>query len=555
MPAELAWQLGLGAVLGWAALPLCARWARRSHRASPAEYYRALVAALAVAAGLSFTPALRGLLGLAIELPRVAQPWPEVDGISLVGDWVTPLVGTRAEPWPSTPLARALSALGLLWLGAILLGVVRSLAGRARLAQRYRGAATAPPHVLERAAHVAAELGITPPSIRVADGVASAFTFGFFSPLVVLGPSAAGASDEELEFVLRHELWHVARGDARVAFHVELAARCFPFHPSLRALDREIRFAREAAVDEAAAGTRSLHYARFLLGLAEQLDSGRRAHASLMMMANTALERRIEMLMSKKQGARVKAGAGGLGLGLAGLALGALVLLAPASFAQNGHGGRAGHTRVDGNLSVAQVEQVVFASSKPALECYARLAAPRDNLQLRLLFEIAENGSVASGRVEVAEHPELGPCFESALRSLVFPAPSSGRVKVDMQAELSPPLQERNARAEAKEGVSHRLAPEVIRTVVRENYGAFRLCYEALPEPRPATRAKLSFTIGRDGSVVDGEVESPEYPSLGRCLDPAMRAMRFPEPKDGIVTVGYPLEFSGEPPADSSTQP
>ena len=91
--------------------------------------------------------------------------------------------------------------------------------------------------------------------------------------------------------------------------------------------------------------------------------------------------------------------------------------------------------------------------------------------------------------------------------------------------------------------------------MVREHYGAFRICYEALPEPRPATRATLSFTIGRDGSVVDGEVESPDHPSLGRCLDPAMRSMQFPEPKDGIVTVTYPLEFSREPPADSSTQP
>lgn len=272
-----------------------------------------------------------------------------------------------------------------------------------------------------------------------------------------------------------------------------------------------------------------------------------------MMMADTALERRIEMLMTKKQGPRVKAGAAGLGL--AGLALGALVLLAPASFAQNGDAGRAGHTRVDGNLSVAQVERVVFEASQPALDCYGRLPAPRDDLQVRLLFEIAENGGVAAARVEVAAHPELSPCFESMLRSLVFPAPSSGRVKVDMQTELSPPLAERNARAEAKEGVSHRLAPEVIQAVVREHYGAFRICYEALPEPRPATRAKLSFTIGRDGSVVDGEVESTEYPSLGRCLDPAMRSMQFPEPKDGIVTVTYPLEFAGEPPADSSTQP
>jgi beta-lactamase regulating signal transducer with metallopeptidase domain len=99
-----------------------------------------------------------------------------------------------------------------------------------------------------------------------------------------------------LDFVLRHELTYVARRDAHAAPWIELAQRCFSGHPRLRGLEREIRFAREAAVDEAAAGAQALEYARFLLGLAERVEALRAPHASLVSMADTALERRIEML-------------------------------------------------------------------------------------------------------------------------------------------------------------------------------------------------------------------------------------------------------------------
>jgi hypothetical protein len=65
----------------------------------------------------------------------------------------------------------------------------------------------------------------------------------------------------------------------------------------------------------------------------------------------------------------------------------------------------------------------------------------------------------------------------------------------------------------------------------------------------------LKFTIGRGGAVSDGEVESPEHPELGRCLDGVMRSMVFPPPKDGIVTVGYPVMFAPGDPEAPNTKP
>jgi hypothetical protein len=54
----------------------------------------------------------------------------------------------------------------------------------------------------------------------------------------------------------------------------------------------------------------------------------------------------------------------------------------------------------------------------------------------------------------------------------------------------------------------------------------------------------MHFTIGLDGKVIDGQVESKDRPELAPCIEKVMRAMVFPPPNGGIVTVGYPLMFA-----------
>lgn len=87
------------------------------------------------------------------------------------------------------------------------------------------------------------------------------------------------------------------------------------------------------------------------------------------------------------------------------------------------------------------------------------------------------------------------------------------------------------------------LAPEVIRAVMRDALDRFRECYEALPQPRPVVASKLNFTIGAAGNVTAGHVDSEASPALGQCLERVMLALRFPAPKAGAVTVGYPVQF------------
>jgi beta-lactamase regulating signal transducer with metallopeptidase domain len=547
MLVESAWRLGVGVALGWAALPLLVKLARRSRHAPPGVYYRALVATLAIATALLFAPALRGWTGLELEL-SLAMPGPAGSGarsIVFVPEWVDPLLGSRERPWSSLSLSSVLTTVGIVWLFLASAGIAHSVWGRIGVWRAYRQAAAAPPAVIDRAARIAAELDIRLPELRVAPGLPSAFTFGLLSPVVVLGAAACHGRADELDFILRHELLHVARSDARAAFWIELAQRCFTGHPCLRALAGEIRFAREATVDEAAAGAAPFEYARFLLVLAERVRFARFPAHHLISMADTTLERRVEMLIASTR-KPVRSWRNVSWLGLCGLALGALVFLAPSSWGQ-GDAGPNGpdHTRVWGNLLVEQVEGTVFGEQGQGFkDCYAMLAAPRPTVYFRMQFDIAESGRFKSGRLVVSEHPELAPCLEDVMKAFVFPAPSSGTVAVDFPVKLTPPLAERNARAEAEHGVSHRLPKEVIQKVVKDHYPRFAACYEALPKPLPSLTMKLDFTIGLDGSVSDGEVAPKEPPEFARCLDGVMRSMVFPPPKDGIVTVGYPLMFA-----------
>ncbi len=558
MVFEGAWRLGIGVALGWAALPLLVKIARRSRQSAPADHYRALVTALAIATALMFAPLVRGWAGTLVELPAPGAPGASYgsSSVDFVAELVSPLLGAAGKTWPSMPLAQALSYLGSLWLVLLAVGVVASAAGHVRLRRVYGKAPVAPARVLAQAARIAAEIGIEAPPVRVADGLASAFTYGFVSPVIVLGSTACEMRDADLDFVLRHELCHVARHDTRAIYWIDLAQRCFTGHPSLSGLAGDIRLAREARVDEAAAGTRPLEYARFLLTVAEHAHSVHAPSPSLVSMADTALERRVEMLITPRNRTRLRRSLPWLGL--AGLTLGTLVFVAPSSWGQP-NGSADGHPTVTGQLSVQQVEQAMFADPLAMLYCYGALAGPRENLFAHFSFEIAENGRVSSGQVSAPDHPELEPCMRAVLMNKTFPAPSSGTVHVEFPTQLTPPYEERRAVAEASEGNSQRIPPDTIRAVVRSYYDQFRECYEPLIPSLPAASVTLSFTIGREGNVTDGEVkdvtpgehDAKAAAELARCVDGVMRTMKFPAPEDGIVTVGYPIMFTdgNEPPA------
>ena len=96
--------------------------------------------------------------------------------------------------------------------------------------------------------------------------------------------------------------------------------------------------------------------------------------------------------------------------------------------------------------------------------------------------------------------------------------------------------------------VAGRLPPEVIQRIVRQNFGRFRLCYEAglSRNPKLEGRVSVRFVINRDGSVTDakdGGSDLPD-PAVVSCVTRAFQTLSFPQPEGGIVTVSYPIVFS-----------
>jgi len=437
--------LGAGVVLAWLALPAFAALAQQSRRAAPPAYHRALVLALVLGTCALSLPVLRAAWVAFAGAPAL-DSW-RFAPLRIVGRWMAPLIGSSEQAWLTSPASRALSLLALLWLVATAVGSVQLLRARARLLRRHAGAALAEGDIRRRAQQIAQGFGIRAPRLLVSANASLPFSMGYRVPTVVLPESAAGAAERDLDFMLQHELSHIARGDTRVAFWVSLASVAFTLHPTARRLAREIAFAREASVDAEVGATSALEYARFLLRALESARADDRCcNPVAVSMADTALTRRIDMLVSKTPH-RSRSARTSVSLAVSALALFTVVAVAPASW------------------GVADAGKEPDASDK-------------------------------SG------------AFDPRLRSQPF----------------------------------GRLAPDTIRSAVRESYGAFRACYEALPE-MVSTRATLKFTIGTDGHVAEGTV-SAEIPQLGQCVERAMFELVFPAPSGGIVTVEYPIIFA-----------
>ncbi|MCA9597254.1 MAG: AgmX/PglI C-terminal domain-containing protein [Myxococcales bacterium] len=98
------------------------------------------------------------------------------------------------------------------------------------------------------------------------------------------------------------------------------------------------------------------------------------------------------------------------------------------------------------------------------------------------------------------------------------------------------------------EVTSGTLPAEVIQRIVRQNFGRFRMCYEngLKSNPNLAGRVAVRFVINRDGAVTQASNGGSDLPDSGvvGCVVSAYYGLSFPAPKDGIVTVNYPIMFS-----------
>jgi len=92
-----------------------------------------------------------------------------------------------------------------------------------------------------------------------------------------------------------------------------------------------------------------------------------------------------------------------------------------------------------------------------------------------------------------------------------------------------------------------RLAPEVIQSVVRASFGWYRTCYENALKGNPTLqgRVTVSFAIDPTGHVQDAADHGSTLPEpVVQCVVRGFSWLSFPPPKDGYVTVIYPIEFA-----------
>jgi hypothetical protein len=96
--------------------------------------------------------------------------------------------------------------------------------------------------------------------------------------------------------------------------------------------------------------------------------------------------------------------------------------------------------------------------------------------------------------------------------------------------------------------VSGHLAPELIQRVVRQNFGRFRNCYEPglRTNPNLTGRVTTRFIIDREGTVSTASNGGSDLPDskVVSCVVAAFYGVSFPAPKDGIVSVSYPILFT-----------
>jgi hypothetical protein len=93
------------------------------------------------------------------------------------------------------------------------------------------------------------------------------------------------------------------------------------------------------------------------------------------------------------------------------------------------------------------------------------------------------------------------------------------------------------------------LPAEVVQRIVRQNFGRFKMCYEAGLRTNPGLtgRVAVKFMIDRNGSVATAAADPSTDMADGTVVSCVVRGflnLSFPEPKSGMVKVIYPLMLS-----------
>jgi beta-lactamase regulating signal transducer with metallopeptidase domain len=207
--------------------------------------------------------------------------------------------------------------------------VTRQLVGHIGLTRLRRSSIPANDRVLRLANGLVGDRAV--PRILVSDRLASPVCFGVVRPTILLPRALVkSATDDQLRWVLAHELDHLRRGDPRTGVWVGLARALYFPVPWFWAVRREIDLAQEYLADAAAAGARTADYAAFLVELSSRPGVSRfvRAVPSLagVRAGQSDLYRRVTMLLDTNGGRKTRGGRAWTTLAIAGAVSAAVAL-------------------------------------------------------------------------------------------------------------------------------------------------------------------------------------------------------------------------------------
>jgi beta-lactamase regulating signal transducer with metallopeptidase domain len=176
------------------------------------------------------------------------------------------------------------------------------------------------------------ESGVTR-SVRLCSSsvVSTPLTWGWTAPIILLPEDAIDWPEEHRRIVLRHELAHVARGDALSQLVAGVACALYWFHPLVWGAERRLRAECERACDDrvVSLGTPAADYAAHLLEVARSARAfGASGFLSVAMARPSQLEGRLLAVLNGSR-RRVSLSPGARRLAIV---LSALVLLPLAAF-------------------------------------------------------------------------------------------------------------------------------------------------------------------------------------------------------------------------------
>jgi len=274
----------------------------------------ATMAALPVAT--AFAPAWRVVIAPSPVAPAIESPAPLPLSTAPVTITTQPTPQARVEnavanvdgSFASSIAFPPQALIVLIWIAGFVVVLARIIVGRYSLRRIVRNAAPLKTRDwISLVAHESEHLGLRQDvTVFASENVSTPLATGLRSPVIVLPHDAESWTQEHRQVVLRHELVHIARGDAMVCLLSGIACAVYWFNPFAWVASRKLRTEQERSCDDRVLtlGTPATDYAAHLLEVARSARNiGMHSFVSVAMARPSQLEGRLlAVLQNRRRG-------------------------------------------------------------------------------------------------------------------------------------------------------------------------------------------------------------------------------------------------------------